>query len=97
MEEHKPRNAFDIPAVFYFEVGNTHTGSRGQLRYRIQPKDGCLITEVWKQDLCYELAKERGLITAEDSFPVTAEGFQQMLAFLQMHYDGDGGAETGCN
>ena len=87
MEEHMPRNAFDIPAVFYFEAGNIHTGSRGPLRYRVQPKDGSLITETWQQDICYELAKERGIMTASDSFPVTKEGFQQMLDFLQKNYD----------
>ena len=40
MEEHKPRNQFDIPAVFYFEVGNTHSGSRDHLRYQVKPEDG---------------------------------------------------------
>ncbi|MBQ8920609.1 MAG: hypothetical protein IJ060_00405 [Oscillospiraceae bacterium] len=87
MEEHMPRNAFDIPAVFYFEVGNIHTGSRGALRYRILPKDGSLITEAWREDICYELAKERGVIEATESFPVSKEGFQQMLDFLQNLYD----------
>ncbi|MBR3268392.1 MAG: hypothetical protein IKI58_06670 [Oscillospiraceae bacterium] len=87
MQEHQPRNAFDIPAVFYFEVGNTHTGSRGKLRYRIQPKDGSMLTEVWKQDVCYELAKERNLIEASESFPVSEEGFRQMLDFLQKIYE----------
>ncbi len=89
MEEHKPRNAFDIPAVFYFEVGNTHTGSRGSLRYRVKPGDGKLLTEAWHEDVCYEIAKERGIITAAGEFPVSEEGFQQMLAFLQGEYEKD--------
>ena len=87
MEEHKPRNAFDIPVVFYFEAGNTHTGCRGALRYRVQPKDGRLWTEAWGEHICYELAKERGIITGAADFPISAEGFQEMLAFLQTQYD----------
>ena len=35
MEEHQPRNAFDITKTFYFISGNVHTGSRGKMRYRI--------------------------------------------------------------
>lgn len=87
MEEHKPRNAFDIPKTFYFQSGNTHTGSRKHLRYRVEPADGELRTAVWRQDLCYEIALERGLIEAEAAFPLSDEGFEQMLEFLQSEYD----------
>ena len=87
MEEHQPRNAFDIPAVPYFEFGNTHTGSRGHLRYRVEPAEGQLHIEVWRQDICYELAKERGIIDGSAEYPVSAEGFRQMLDFLQAEYD----------
>ena len=89
MEEHQPRNAFDIPKVFYFEVGNTHTGSRKHLRYRIEPRDGMLQTEVWRQDLAYEIVQERGGIEGSAEFPVSEEGFQQMLDYLQQEYDKD--------
>ena len=88
MEEHQPRNAFDIPKTFYFISGNTHTGSRGPMRYRVRPADGILHIEVWQEDLCYELAKEKeGGITASAEYPVSDEGFQQMLDFLQGEYD----------
>lgn len=87
MEEHKPRNAFDIPKVFYFEAGNTHTGSRDHLRYRVEPADGILHVEVWRQDLCYEVVQERGGIEGSAEFPVSGEGFEQMLTFLQSEYD----------
>ena len=85
MEEHKPRNAFDIPKTFYFQSGNTHTGSRGRLRYRVEPADGVLHIAVWRQDICYELAQERGIIAAAAEYPVSEEGFQQ--DFLQQEYE----------
>lgn len=87
MVEHLPRNAFDIPKVFYFEAGNTHTGSRAHLRYRVEPKDGTLHIEVWREDICYELACERSLVQGSAEYPVSEEGFEQMLAFLQAEYD----------
>ena len=87
MEEHKPRNAFDIPKVFYFKAGNIHTGSREGLRYRVEPADGILHVEVWRQDLCYEVMQERGGTEGSAEFPVSEEGFDQMLAYLQSEYD----------
>ena len=87
MEEHKPRNAFDIPKTFYFESGNTHTGSRGKLRYRVEPADGMLHIAAWREDICYELAQERGRIAAVAEYPVSDEGFAQMLEFLQQEYE----------
>lgn len=87
MEEHQPRNAFDIPKVFYFKAGNTHTGSRGPLRYRVEPADGILHIEVWRQDVCYEVAKEREGIEGSAEYPVSEEGFAQMLDYLQGEYE----------
>ena len=87
MEEHQPRNAFDIPKTFYFISGNVHTGSRGKMRYRIEPADGQMKAEVWRQDICYELAKEKEILEAAAEFPVSDEGFAQMLAFLQAEYE----------
>ena len=87
MEEHQPRTAFDIPKVFYFKSGNVHTGSRGALRYRVAPKDGILHIAVWREDICFELAKERGIVTEGTECEVSEEGFQQMLDYLQAEYD----------
>ena len=87
MQEHQPRNAFDIPKLFYFQSSNIHTGSRGPLRYIVIPEDGQLLVSVWRQDLCYEIIRDRGEIEAAEQFPLTEEGFEQMLAFLQTEYD----------
>ena len=87
MEEHQPRNAFDIPKVFYFEVGNVHSGSRKHLRYRVEPAEGMLHIDVWRQDLCFEIVQERGELEGHAEFPVSEDGFQQMLDFLQAEFD----------
>ena len=87
MEEHQPRNAFDIPKTFYFISGNVHTGSRGPMRYRIEPADGQMKAEVWWEDVCYEIARDKGCIKAEASFPVSDEGFEQMLLYLEKEYE----------
>ena len=87
MEEPQPRNECDIPKVFYFKVGNIHSGSRKHLRYRVAPSDGVLHIEVWRQDLCYEIVKERGQIEGSAEYPVSEEGFEQMLAYLQAEFE----------
>ena len=87
MQEHQPRNAFDIPKLFYFQSKNTHTGSRGRLRYIVVPADGQLNISVWRQDLCYEIVRDRGEIEGEAQFPISEEGFEQMLTYLQTEYD----------
>lgn len=87
MQEHQPRNAFDIPKLFYFVSGNIHTGSRGKLRYIIVPEDGQMNVSVWRQDLCYEIVCEQGGIEGEAQFPVSEEGFSQMLAYLQTEFE----------
>ncbi|MBR5371164.1 MAG: hypothetical protein IK130_03010 [Oscillospiraceae bacterium] len=87
MVEHQPRNAFDIPKVFYFKSGNVHTGSRGKLRYRVDPADGILHIAVWHEDIRYELAAERELILGTAEYEVSEEGFQQMLDYLQQEYE----------
>ncbi len=85
MEEHAPRNAFDIPKVFYFEAGNIHTGSRDVMRYRVEPKDKELHVEVWCRDICYELAGDA--LQPEMVFPLSEKGFEQMIAYLTEQYN----------
>lgn len=72
------RNQFDLPEVFYFESKNCYTGSKGKLRFRIDVKDGQLICAVWRKDICFELAEIED--TAE--FPLSAEGYDGMIAYL---------------
>lgn len=82
MTEHQPRNAFDIPKLFYFQAKNVHSGSRGNMRYRISPENDSLLVAVWRKDLCYELVRDANGIEAENSFPLSEDGFQAMLDWL---------------
>lgn len=85
MTEHQPRNAFDIPKLFYFQAGNLHTGSKKALRYRICPKENTLQVAIWHTDLCYELAAQQ--LADEAAFPLTEDGFEEMLTWLTAAYE----------
>ncbi len=77
----KPNN-FDIPRPFYFESGNIFTGSRGNLNFKIIPKDSIFHVSIWHGFICSDLTE------MEDSaeFPLSDEGFQNMLDWLETHY-----------
>ncbi|MGN0647469.1 MAG: hypothetical protein ACI4J3_02420 [Oscillospiraceae bacterium] len=86
MTEHQPRNAFDIPKLFYFQAKNVHSGSRGKMRYRICPENDMLSVAVWRKDLCYELVTDTDAIEAKNSFPLSEDGFQAMLDWLAAEF-----------
>ncbi|MBQ8927064.1 MAG: hypothetical protein IJ055_02170 [Oscillospiraceae bacterium] len=72
-------NAFDIPRIYYFESGNIFTGSRRDLNFRIVPDKEQMHVSTWHGMLCSELAD------MEDSadFPLSTDGHEQMLAWLE--------------
>lgn len=74
-------NAFDIPRIYYFESKNTFTGSRKDFNFKIVP-DGELKVTVWHGFLCSDLAE----MEAEASFPLSAEGHEKMLLWLEEQY-----------
>jgi hypothetical protein len=76
-------NAFDIPKLYYFESRNTFTGSRGDFNFKIVPSDTLQVT-VWHGFLCSELAQ----VEAENHFPLTEDGFAEMLRWLEEAYCG---------
>ena len=75
-------NDFDIPRIFYFESGNIFTGSRGDLNFRIVPEEGQLNVSVWHGFICSELTE----MEASESFALSEEGHQSMLAWLDTQY-----------
>lgn len=75
-------NDFDIPRPFYFQSGNTFTGSRKNLNYKIVPKDDIFHVSVWHGFICSELAE----IQDSAEFPISEEGFQNMLQWLETCY-----------
>lgn len=52
------------------------------MRYRISPENDSLLVAVWRKDLCYELVRDANGIEAENSFPLSEDGFQAMLEWL---------------
>lgn len=75
-------NDFDIPRIFYFESGNIFTGSRRDLNFRIVPDSEQLSVSTWHGFICHELAE----IEHEQTFPLSAEGHEQMLVWLEERY-----------
>ena len=76
-------NDFDIPRLFYFQSRNIFTGSRGDLNFRIVPHDDLLDTFIWHGFICSELTE------MEDNaqFPLTPEGHEEMLRWLEGKYN----------
>ncbi len=74
-------NTFDIPNLYYFESKNMYTGSRKSFNYKVVP-DGELKVCTWHGFINSELAN----IEHEAAFPMTEEGFQEMLAWLTEMY-----------
>lgn len=72
-------NDFDVPGIYYFESKNIFSGSRGDFNFRIVPEEGELCVTIWHGFICSDKAE----IEAENRFPVTVEGHQQMLAWLE--------------
>jgi len=74
-------NAFDIPRIYYFESKNSFTGSRGTFNFKIVP-EGELKVITWHGFINSELAE----IEHEASFPISAEGHEEMLIWLDKVY-----------
>ncbi len=80
-----------IPNLHTFAMENTFTGSCGMFRFRIVPNvvkatpkevdfaNSSMTAEFWHGALCYEKSQMEGSAT----FPLTEEGRQAMLAYLQ--------------
>lgn len=74
-------NDFDIPRLYYFESRNTFTGSRKDFNFKIVP-DGALKVTTWHGFINSELAE----MEAEAEFPLSQEGFAEMLVWLEGEY-----------
>ena len=76
---------FDMQKLVYFTEGNRFSGSRSEdgriIRYRVDPdkENERLLAWCWREDLCFEKAKEK----SEGSFPLTQDGLEQLLAWLE--------------
>ena len=76
------------PLLHYFESGNIFSGSDRGKRYKILPdKEGGMTCKVWMGESCLE-ATDPALV-AEKSFPITLDGREEMIAWIEA-FDGAG-------
>ena len=80
-----------IPTLHTFAMKNLFTGSYGQLRFRIKPdvvmatpkevdfSQSTIFVEYWHGLYCYEKSEMEG----SETFPMTEEGREQMIAWLE--------------
>lgn len=82
---------FYLPNLYTFQNGNTFYGSFCGLRFRVTPQTekgeqdeivGTLNPLVWYGERCLEESEP----VAEASFPLTSEGYQQVLSWLDEQY-----------
>ena len=78
MRKNPASEVYDIPQYTYFEFGNTFTGSYGKLSYKIIPGENFTV-QIWHSRLCSELAD----IEEEQTYPMTEDGFHEMLRWLE--------------
>jgi hypothetical protein len=80
-----------IPTLHTFAMKNLFTGSYGMLRFRIKPEvvmatpkevdfeQSTMFVEYWHGLYCYEKSEMEG----SETFPLTEEGRQAMLQWLE--------------
>lgn len=77
-------NDYQLPQFDYFQFGNCHTGSFGEIRWRVQPqaKEDPPVMQAWrwKNGLCFEKREED---CQEAAFPLTPEGLEELQKWLQ--------------
>ncbi len=84
MTETSASKIFDLRRFYYYESGNIFTGSKNDFNFKIVPdtKEKTLILYIWHGKLCSELAE----MDSENSYPLTQEGFDEMIAYLEKIY-----------
>lgn len=81
-----------IPTLHTFAMENVFTGSCGQFRFKITPsvkkigkevdfENSSMYAEFWHGIFCYEKSDIEGTAT----FPMSADGRQSMIDWLQAH------------
>ncbi len=73
---------FDLRNFYFYQSGNSFTGSLGSFSYKIVPQKETISAVTWHGMLCSELAE----IENECEFPLTEDGFKQMIKWLEDIY-----------
>ena len=74
---------FDIPKFYYFQSGNSYSGSHGNFTYKIENNGDNLKCLTWHGRLCSMKAE----IENEKEFEFTQEGFDSMIKWLEEMYN----------
>ena len=79
-----------LPTLHWFAMENPFTGSCGEFRFRVIPsvtkasakevdfENSLLNAQFWHGPFCYE----KSTMEAEQSFPLTVDGLEQMRTWL---------------
>ena len=82
-----------LPVLHWFDAKNKFTGSCGDFRYIIKPnvvmatakevdfEASSMHAEYWHGPFCYEKSEMEG----EHTFPLTDEGREEMISWLEEH------------
>ncbi len=81
-----------LPTLHTFAMKNTFTGSCGLFRFKIVPsvtmigkevdfENSSMKAEYWHGQFCYEKSE----IEAEKTFPLSTEGREEMISWLEDH------------
>lgn len=82
-----------LPTLHSFAMNNIFTGSWGAFRFRAEPKvvmatpkevdfqQSTIFAEYWHGPYCYEKSTMEG----SQSFPMTEEGREELLHWLEAH------------
>ena len=73
---------FDLRNFYFYKSGNIFTGSLKNFNYKIIPKDDELIVLIWHGMLSSDLAD----IETEKKYPLTEDGFAEMIQWLENEY-----------
>lgn len=74
----------ELPRYHYFEAGNIYTGSRAEMRFRIEPGEK-LKTWIWHGNFCFEKSE----IEETNEFENSEDGFKKMLEYLENYSKND--------
>ena len=85
-------NVIYLPTLHTFAMKNTFTGSCGLFRFKVVPsvtmngkevdfENSSMKAEYWHGQFCYEKSEIEG----EQTFPLSAEGREELIAWLEVH------------
>ena len=72
---------FEVPKFYYFESKNDYSGGVGDFAYKIKYGEN-LTALTWHGRLCSEKAD----IEHEKEFPLSQEGFDEMIKWIEEMY-----------